>query len=126
MTWGGIPLDKLSAPTIVVLVVLMILFRLLIPRATYKEKCKESDYWREAYYAEREARTKSDAQTTELLEIGKTTQNVLIAVFGTTGLIDRAGGEQWDSSKSFRGSVERRTPKRQGKLSKMLDQISLM
>lgn len=124
MPWGDIPFDKLTPPTLLVLVVLMIFFRLLIPRATYKEKCKESDNWRLAYEAEREARTKSDAQTTELLELAKTSHNVLISVFGTTGLIERTGGERWDSSKSFRGLELRKPAKKQGKLSRMLDQIS--
>jgi hypothetical protein len=125
--WGGIPFDKLSAPVLVGIVVLMILLRWLVPRATYKEKCLEAENWRLAYEAEREARTKSDAQTTELLELAKTTHNVLVAWFGTTNGLDRTGGERWDSSDDSAGQdPRRRTQRRQGKLSKMLREISLM
>lgn len=124
---GDITLEKMTPPVLVGLVVLMILLRWLIPRATYKEKCQEAENWRLAYEAEREARAKSDAQTTELLELAKTTHNVLVAWFGTSTGLDRTGGERWDSSEDSGGQVpQRKTPRRQGKLSKMLKEISLM
>jgi hypothetical protein len=124
---GDVPVEKLSAPVLVGLIVLMILLRWLVPRATYKEKCQEAENWRQAYEAERDARAKSDAQTTELLELAKTTHNVLVSWFGTSTGLERTGGERWDSSKNFAGQApQRRTRRKQGKLSQMLEQISSM
>jgi hypothetical protein len=99
----GIPVDKLSAPFLLLLAVLMILLGLLVPRWLYKAKEKEAENWRLAYEAERKARLTSDAQTAELLELAKTSNNVLQAMFGTSGLGKRTGGNQWES-----GGVTRR------------------
>lgn len=77
----GITLIGLTPGALCLIAVLMVLTGRLIPKATYQEKAKEADQWRLAYEAEREARSKSDAQTRELLELAKTSQSFLQAVF---------------------------------------------
>ena len=95
---AGIPFDKLTAPVLLGLAVLMVFLGFLVPRYVYKSKEKESEFWRLAYEAERKARAISDAQTADLLELAKTSRDVLVAVFGTTERIKGTGGSSWDSS----------------------------
>ena len=59
---------------------MMILTGKLWTNAAYQEKVSEAERWRLAYEAEREARTLSDRQTTNLLEEAKTNRNVLAAL----------------------------------------------
>jgi hypothetical protein len=80
----GIPIAALTAPTLLGFAVLMLLLGKIVPRATLVDKAEEAERWRKAYEAEREARVISDAQTAELLELAKTTHNILVAMFGTT------------------------------------------
>lgn len=77
----GIPVVQLTPPVLLGIAILMLLTGRLIPRFTYQEKVKEADLWRQAYEAERSARTVSDAQTRELLEIARTSEQFLGAVF---------------------------------------------
>lgn len=92
MAIDGLPLVGLSAPAIVSVIILMLLTGRLWTNAAYQQKCKESDQWREAYEKEREARTQSDHQTGELLELAKTTNSFIMAVFTNSERI-RTGGE---------------------------------
>lgn len=87
----GIPIVGLTAPTLLGLAILLLLVGRLIPRPFYLDKVSEADRWREAYEAEREARRASDAQTAELLEVAKTTHNIIVAVFHNSELIRRGG-----------------------------------
>lgn len=87
----GIPLIALTAPTLLGIAVLMLLTGRLVPRSTLTDKAAEAERWRLAYEAEREARSTSDAQTVELLEVAKTTHNIIAAMFGTAHRV-RAGG----------------------------------
>jgi len=80
----GIPLVSLTPSVLLGITVLMILLGKLRTNTSYQEKVKESDTWRKAYEAEREARATSDKQTGELLELAKTTHDILIAVFQST------------------------------------------
>lgn len=80
----GIPLADLTAPTLLGVAVLLLLFGKLVPRATLMDKTEEAQRWREAYEKERAAHALSEAQTTQLLELSKTTYNVLVAMFETT------------------------------------------
>jgi hypothetical protein len=80
----GISIGDLTPPALLGLAVLLLLFGKIVPRATLMDKSKEAQQWREAYEKEREARSLSEAQNAELLELGKTTYNVLVAMFGTT------------------------------------------
>lgn len=88
----GIPIGDLTAPTLLGLTVLMVLLGWLVPKAMWKEKSEEAERWRLAYEAEREARSTSDAQTVELLELAKTTHNIIVAMFGTTERMEKSGG----------------------------------
>lgn len=90
MSFDGIPIVGLTAPALLGIFVLMIFLRKLVPEATYKEKAEEAEKWRLAYEAEREARAVSDGQTGELLELAKTSHQIMVAVFGST--VGRHGG----------------------------------
>lgn len=79
---NGIPIAGLTAPTILGLGILLVLFGRLIPQPMYKEKAAEAERWRQAYEVERTARAAADAQTAELLEVARTTHNIVAAVFG--------------------------------------------
>lgn len=88
----GINLSVLTERGLVFLAVLMLFFGVLVPRSTYKEKCEESERWRKAYEAEREARSLSDGQTKELLEFAKASYHILDAAFSETEQSNRTGG----------------------------------
>ena len=89
----GIPLVGLSAPVLLGLAILMLLKGKLWTDAAYQEKFKESNQWREAYLNEREARARSDSQTRELLELAKTTNSFIVAVFTNSERLRNAGGD---------------------------------
>lgn len=77
----GVTLIGLTPAGLLLATVLMILTGRLVPKSTYQDQKSESDRWRAAYEAERTARSLSDAQTRELLEVAKTSQHFLTAVF---------------------------------------------
>lgn len=83
----GIPIVELTVRTLLGITVLLLLTGRIVPRYIYMEKAKEADRWREAYEQEKEARTTSDRQTAELLEVAKTTHNIIAAMFGTSSRI---------------------------------------
>lgn len=85
----GFQLVDLTAPTLLGIGILMLMTGKLWTNAAYREKCKEADRWERAYKVEREARSTSEAQTAELLEVAKTTHNVINAMFGTTSAATR-------------------------------------
>jgi hypothetical protein len=89
----GIPIGNLSAGVLVGVAVLMVFLGMLVPRRILNDKTKEADKWYEAYTTEREARMKSDAQTTQLLEIAKTTNSIIVAAFGANESSRRSEGE---------------------------------
>lgn len=80
----GIPVSSLSSSALLGLVVLLILLGRLVPRSSLRDKAAEADRWRLAYEAEREARALAVAQTTELLELAKTTHAVISAMATTS------------------------------------------
>jgi Na+-transporting methylmalonyl-CoA/oxaloacetate decarboxylase gamma subunit len=117
--FDGVPVDKLTAPLLLLLAVLMVFLGLLVPRYVYKAKEKECEAWKAAYFAERDARMAANSQTVELLELAKTSNNVLQAMFSSTGhSTPRTGGNKWDS-----GDAIRRPRKQQGVLWPMLKEI---
>lgn len=87
----GIPIVGLTAPTLLGVAVLMLLSGKIIPRSTLKDKSDECERWRLAYEAEREARSTSDSQTAELLEVARTTHDIIAAMFGTSERLRRRG-----------------------------------
>lgn len=88
----GIPLTDFSAPTILGIAILLLLFGKIVPRSTLADKERESERWRLAYEAEKEARITSDAQTAELLEVAKTTNSIVVAMYGTAERIRQTSG----------------------------------
>lgn len=91
MMLDGIPIVGLTAPSLLGVAILLLLTGRLIPRSTWLDKAKEADQWRKAYEAEREARSTSDAQTAELLELAKTTHSFITAVFTNSERIRQSG-----------------------------------
>lgn len=88
----GIPLADFAPATLVGIAFLLVMFGRLVPWWLYKDKCKDSDRWREAYEAERAARLVSDKQNAELLEFAKATHSILDALFVSTAESSRQGG----------------------------------
>lgn len=88
----GIPVKDLTAPTLLGLAVIFILLGMLVPRYIYNEKKEECEKWRLAFEAERKARETSDKQTAELLELAKTTNKIITAMFATTERLRQSGG----------------------------------
>jgi hypothetical protein len=88
----GIPIAGLTAPALLGLAVLMLLLGRIVPRSTLQDKAKECEQWRLAYEAEREARAASVAQTVELLELAKTTHDIIVAIFYTKERLVKSGG----------------------------------
>lgn len=88
----GIPVKDLTAPTLLGLAVIFILLGMLVPRYIYNEKKEECEKWRLAFEAERKARETSDKQTAELLELAKTTNKIITAMFNTTERLRQSGG----------------------------------
>lgn len=88
----GIPVKDLTAPTLLGLAVIFILLGMLVPRYIYNEKKEECEKWRLAFEAERKARETSDKQTAELLELAKTTNKIITAMFNTTERLRPSGG----------------------------------
>jgi hypothetical protein len=115
----GVPFDKLTAPVLVGIAVLMVLLGLLVPRYVYRAKAREAEYWRLAYEAERESRETLQGQNAELLELARTTNKVLVAMFGVSEHVKETGGVKWASS----GGVIRKRPRKQSRLSKLLSGI---
>jgi hypothetical protein len=92
MTFDGIPIFGLTAPAILGIAVLMLFTGRLIPRSVLKDKQEESERWRLAYEAEREARLVSDNQTAKLLIAVETNRDVLLALFKALNNHDESGG----------------------------------
>lgn len=78
----GVPLAQLTAPGLLGITILLLLLGRIVPRSALTDKIAEADKWHQAFLTEREARMISDAQTAELLELAKTTHNIVDAVFG--------------------------------------------
>lgn len=91
MSFGGISLVDLAPATLVGATVIMLLLGWIVPRSTLKDKIEECKTWREAYEAERKAREVTDSQTVELLEVTKTTQALINAVFRNSEHIRKSG-----------------------------------
>jgi hypothetical protein len=76
----GLPIKDLSLATLLGVAILLIMLGRLVPRPTYNEKKEEAERWRLAYERERDAREVSDRQTVELLELAKTTHDLISAI----------------------------------------------
>lgn len=81
----GLPVVGLTSPALLGIAILLLLTGRIVPRATLRDKAAEADKWREAYEKERDARSKSNSQTIELLETAKLTNRIVSAMFGSGG-----------------------------------------
>lgn len=52
----------------------------LVPRSTHQDVIKDRDLWRKAYQESEAARVASQQQNAELMEIGRTTQALVVAL----------------------------------------------
>lgn len=87
----GIPIETLTASSLLGIAVLMILSGRLVPRRVYQDKADDCKQWQLAFELQRERADKSDAQTELLLEQGKTTHALITAVFSNSSAIRQAG-----------------------------------
>jgi hypothetical protein len=92
MPLEGIPLGNLTAAGLLGIAVLLILLGRLKTKSDFDKVEEAAEKWRQAYETEREARAAADAQTAELLELAKTTHQVVIALFGATQRYQKSGG----------------------------------
>lgn len=76
----GIPVVGLSAPTILLFVVILVLRGQLIPRRTYDDIKEDRDQWRDNCRQSEAARTMQDQQILELLEQSRTSTGLLQAL----------------------------------------------
>lgn len=83
----GISIVGLTPAGLLLVAVLMVFTGYLVPRRIYLEKAAEAERWRAAYEVERTARATSEAQTRELLEIAKTSEKLMSAVFETSSQV---------------------------------------
>lgn len=88
---GDIAVGNLTASGLLGLAVMLLLTGRIVPRVTLQDKIQECERWRLAYEAEREARATSDKQTSELLEVAKTTQHFITAVFTNSERLRQSG-----------------------------------
>lgn len=94
--------DSLPWTLLAIFVILLFTGR-LFPKNTVDEKNREAERWRKAYELEREARSKAVDQTDDLLEMAKTTNAIVTALFRNTRTGDESGGtDVVDSSKPSR------------------------
>lgn len=77
----GIPLTSLGASSLLGVAILLILLGKLVPSSSLRAKELECEKWRLAFENEKLARKTSDSQTSELLEVTKTTQTLVSALF---------------------------------------------
>lgn len=87
----GVPLTGLTAPAMLSVVFLLFITGKIWTNAAYQEKVAEAERWRLAYEAEREARSTSDSQTRELLEVARTTQALITGVYSNSERIRQSG-----------------------------------
>lgn len=85
--FDGISIIGLTPAGLLLVTVLMVLTGRLIPRRTYLDKVKEAERWQSAYEVERTSRQALQAQTSELLEVAKTSAAFLEAVHANSETI---------------------------------------
>lgn len=88
----GISIIGLTPAGLLLAAVLMVLTGWLVPRRTYREKVEEAERWRAAYEVERTARSASDSQTRELLELAKASAKFMEAVHSNSEMIKSGEG----------------------------------
>lgn len=87
----GIPFGDLTTPSLLGIAILLLLTGRLVTRSALTDKIEEAERWRSAYEAEREARATADDQAAELLELARTTHDIIAAMFSNTERIRQSG-----------------------------------
>lgn len=82
MMFEGVPVAGLTAPALLGIFFLLMFFGKIVPRSTLEDKIKEAENWRQTAEKAMEGRDTSNDQTAELLELARTSNTVLLAVFG--------------------------------------------
>jgi len=77
----GLPVEVWAPSGLLALAVMMLFFGKLWTNAAYQQKVAECEKWEKAYDAENKARKAADSQAAELLEQGKTTHAIVVAMF---------------------------------------------
>lgn len=88
----GIPFTTWTTGSLLAFAILLIFTGRLWTNNAYQEKKEEAAYWKLAYETSEKARAISDAQTTMLLEQGKTTHAIVVAMFSTVEKMRSSGG----------------------------------
>lgn len=96
----GLPVADMTASGLLGLAILLLLLGRIVPRSVLQDKIEECNRWREAYEKERDARSLADAQSAELLELAKTTNSVITAVFSDRVLKPKPSGDDLDATKT--------------------------
>lgn len=90
---AGIPVDKLSAPVLVAIAILMIFNGALVPKRYYNEKKAEAERWQLAAEISEKARAESEKQNIEMLELARTSHALIVAVFENSKIPRQSGGQ---------------------------------
>lgn len=77
----GLPVEVWAPSGLLAFAVMMLFAGKLWTNAAYQQKVKECEKWEKAYAIEQEGRLTANAQTAELLEQGKTTHAIVVAMF---------------------------------------------
>jgi hypothetical protein len=90
--WAYLTTHDSLANTLVAVFVILLFTGRIYPRSTIDEKNREAERWRKAYELEREARSRAVEQTADLLEMAKTTNAIVTALFQNTRPSEESGG----------------------------------
>lgn len=92
----GIPIGSLTPSVLLGIFVLMVFLGWLVPKSVYKttldDKDKQIATWKLAYETEKAAHALSAAQNTEMLELSRTTKDIMVAAFGNPNHARQSGG----------------------------------
>lgn len=92
MVWDEVLLPVLTPSALLAVTIWMFFKGAIVQGVFYREKVVECEKWRLAYENERDARSLSDNQTRELLEQGKTTHAIVVAMMDILGDNRKGGG----------------------------------
>lgn len=77
----GLPVEVWAPSGLLALAIMMLFAGKLWTNAAYQQKVKECEKWEKAYGESEKGRKAADAQAAELLEQGKTTHAIVVAMF---------------------------------------------
>ena len=77
----GLPAEVWAPSGLLAVAILLLLFGKLWTNAAYQQKVAECEKWEKAYAESEAGRKEANAQAKELLEQGKTTHAIVVAMF---------------------------------------------